>query len=164
MDTTSNRTSRNLFLALLFPVALLLIGAASVVTPLILRYIAWQKFNAETERIEIILEGWRAPPAHANPVDWEAAWGTLYNALGNVCFTPEHISARELARLREDVERKNQEPVTFETLEWLWWRLGQTGPHGNEYITQMQPMWEERKERYVESVNDQPLRPAQVPR
>ncbi len=143
---------------------LLLIAAVSVGTPLILRYIAWQKFKAETERIETIVKGWRAPPAHADPVDWEFAWVTVYNALGNVCFTPKHISPTELARLREDVERNKQQPVTFETLEWLWWRLGQTVPHGNKYITQMQPMWEEVKARYVEPVHDEPLLPAQIPR
>ncbi len=154
MDTNPNRTARNLFLALLFPVVLLLIAAVSVGTPLILQYIAWQKFNAETERIETIVESWRAPPANADPVDWEFAWQTVYNALGNVCFTPETISATEFARLREDVERKNQQPITFETLEWLWWRLGHTGPHGNEYITQMQPLWEEAKQSYFESGNN----------
>ncbi len=87
---------------------------------------------------------------------------TLANAVGNVCFTPKEVSAEEMARLRVDVERKNRQPVTFDTFAWLWSRLGQTGPHGNEYITRMQPMWKEVEESYVESGRNQSLRPGLV--
>lgn len=145
MTTATGRPSKNSSLLVVIA-ALALISLTATGTWLTYRYSVWREFKSEMERIETVVETWRAPPADADPARWEAAWQTAYNAVGNVCFTPEHITREELTCLREDVERQDQLPLSFDTLAWLWSRLAQTGPHGQEYITRMQPLWDEVEE------------------
>jgi hypothetical protein len=143
MTTATERTSESYAPLIAVIAALALIALLAGGGWQAYRYSQWRSFQTEKERIETIVESWQAPPADADPVQWGAAWETAYNAVGNVCFTPEQVNPEEMVRLREDVERRNQKPVNLETLAWLWSRLAQTGPHGNDYITRMQPLWDE---------------------
>lgn len=122
-------------------VALLIIG--SLLWPTFNNLAQTREFHAQERRIEAIVETWRTTPPEADPDYWEAGWGTVYNALGNVCFTKDHVSQEEMEKLYQDVKAKDAEPNSWDRLEWLWYRLAKTGPHGRKYIDQMQPLWDE---------------------
>jgi len=107
----------------------------------------WRAFSGQRDAINACVDSWREnPPAQIDRHIWQEVVTTVHNALGNVCFTPNEISIEEMRRLRAEVETKSREPITAETLDWLWWRLGKTGPHGAKYVTQMQPLWDETRE------------------
>jgi hypothetical protein len=103
----------------------------------------WRVFRAEKETMQQIMTDWRSyPPPGVDPHDWNEAITIVYNAHGNVCYLPDEVPLEEMRRLREDMETKSQGPINLDTLDWLWWRLGQTGPHGAKYAAQMHPIWE----------------------
>lgn len=107
----------------------------------------WRIFAGQRNAMQEIVEAWEHhPPPGVEPATWREVVVVSYNALGNVCFSPNHVSLAEMRRLRADVEAKSREPITLQTLDWLWWRLGQTGPHGAEYTTRLLPLWEETRE------------------
>ena len=109
-----------------------------------LRLRTWHAFVDERNQMEALLRQKREPcPAGVEPRHWEAAWEITYNALGNVCFSPERVTVREMQRLRGDMERKAAETGPLDFLRWLWNRLAQTGPRGREYIERMTPLLEE---------------------
>lgn len=110
----------------------------------------WQTrtFHREVRHLQQTLEPWRSlPPPGIDAHVWREAAGLVTaTGVGNVCFSPSHVSLLELRRLQRDVEAEMaQGPVTPQKLDWLWQRLGQTGPRGRKYITQMQPLWDEAK-------------------
>lgn len=107
----------------------------------------WRAFSREREAIKACVTAWGdEPPAHIDPHTWRGVVITLHNLVGNLCFSPSHVSTDEMRRLRAELEAKSREPITVETLDWLWWRLGKTGPHGPRYVTRMQPLWDEARE------------------
>lgn len=65
---------------------------------------------------------------------WDCAHGWVITAYCNICFSPEHTTTAEMYRLRDDLESNLKDQVDFETLKWIWARLGETGPHGQRYI------------------------------
>jgi hypothetical protein len=73
-------------------------------------------------------------PADVSPETWEVAstWASI--AFHNVCFSPEHVSLRELKRFKTDLERELKKNVDLETIDWIWRRLEDTGPHGRRYV------------------------------
>lgn len=86
-------------------------------------------------QIDVLIDGLRpTQPNTINPSVWDCARGAVKTAYANICFSPEHTSTAEMYRLRDDLEVKLQGPIDLETLRWLWARLGQTGPHGKQYI------------------------------
>jgi len=99
-------------------------------------------FSEERRAIERLLHRWweNRPPPGINAHCWEQAWILAYNGFGNVCFSPSHVSLREMRRLKADLEAKMHQPATLASLRWLWDRLAETGPHGKEYITRMTPL------------------------
>ena len=62
----------------------------------------------------------------------------------NVCFSPEHVTLEELQRsFNTDVEERLRSPVDLTTLDWVWDRLGRTGPHGRSYQQRFEPEYRE---------------------
>ncbi len=74
----------------------------------------------------------RRPP-HADKDEWEMGSDWVQTAYGNVCFAPSYVSHKELIRFRADLEQKLQGPIDLSIFDWVWERLGQTGPHGKRY-------------------------------
>lgn len=77
-------------------------------------------------------------PANVSPSDWECATSWAVNAYGNVCI-PEYVSLDEMRRLRAELEARLRGPVDLATVDWLWDRLGRTGPHGQDYRRRFEP-------------------------
>ena len=100
-------------------------------------------FYAQKDRIEAVVEKWCTPPSDVDRDYWEHGWVTVSNAIGNVCFTKDQVPVEEMERLYRDVVAQDDQPHTWQRLEWLWYRLAETGPHGRKYINQMQPLWDE---------------------
>jgi hypothetical protein len=108
----------------------------------------FKTFQNELTQLRLTLEPWRQnTPPNVNAHAWgEVSGFVTQTAVGNICFTPDHVSHAEVRRLRQDVDAKMAEgPATAETLDWLWRRLAETGPQGVKYTTQFQPMWDEMK-------------------
>ena len=70
---------------------------------------------------------------------WDCAHGWVITAYCNICFSPEHTTTAEMYRLREDLEKKLNGKIDLGTLRWTWIRLGETGPHGKQYIERFEP-------------------------
>jgi hypothetical protein len=88
---------------------------------------------------------------HRRPPDvdertWEMASGWAITAYCNVCFSPEHVSHDELRRFRADLEGRLREPVDLATVDWVWDRLGRTGPRGRSYQQRFEPLYRESLE------------------
>lgn len=145
----SNRPRQSRFLVWLVALSALAAGGGLGLGMGGWAYDVWQChiFAGHSNAMEQIVWAWKdhLPPG-VEPATWREVVVVSYNALGNVCFSPKHVSIAEMRRLRAEVEGKNREPITVETLDWLWWRLGKTGPRGAKYIRQMQPLWDEARE------------------
>lgn len=114
--------------------ALITLGLLLALVPHVAHNARWRAFFAEKRDIEALLEQVRkTPPTGVDPRRWDVAWETTYNAFGNVCFSPEHVSVAEMRRLHKDIRKKLAEPPSVEWLRWVWYRLAQTGPHGKRY-------------------------------
>jgi hypothetical protein len=72
-------------------------------------------------------------PAEINPDTWEWATSWAITAYCNVSFSPEHLSVQELKQFHFDLEERLRAPVDLKTVDWVWDRLGRTGPYGQMY-------------------------------
>jgi hypothetical protein len=72
---------------------------------------------------------------------WEVAttWATI--AYANVCFSAGYVSLPELRRFSADVEQRIGGDVDLATVDWIWQRLGETGPHGQQYRQRFEPQY-----------------------
>ncbi len=82
-------------------------------------------------------------PSHVAPKAWEIASGWAVTAYRNVCFSPEHVSLSELKRFKADLEHEVAKDVDLETIDWIWRRLEDTGPHGKRYVERFEPQFRE---------------------
>ena len=111
-------------------------------------YEVWtgRAFAAEDKAIDAILKRWeKSAPADIDPHVWREVVVVVSNATGNVCFTHHQVPVAEMRRLRAEIEAQDRQPITLDTLGWLYHRLGQTGPEGQRYIVRMQPLWDEAR-------------------
>jgi hypothetical protein len=92
---------------------------------------------------ESVLQLRERRPADVSPDTWEWATNWAITAYANVCFSPEHVSLEELKRFRADLEERLRGPVNLGTVDWIWQRLGQTGPHGLSYQQRFEPQYRE---------------------
>ena len=83
----------------------------------------------------------RPPDVNANT--WEYATGWAITASCNVCCSSEGVTLEELKRFRADLEERLRGPVDLATVDWIWERLGRTGPHGRKYQQQFEPQYRE---------------------
>jgi hypothetical protein len=82
-------------------------------------------------------------PADVDAETWEWATNWAITAYCNVCFSQEHVSPEELRRFNADMAERLRGPVNLATVDWVWERLGQTGPHGLRYREQFEPQYRE---------------------
>jgi hypothetical protein len=66
-------------------------------------------------------------------------WATT--AYRNICFGEAQTPLQELKRFCKDLEARLQGRVDLTTIDWIWERLGQTGPYGNEYRLRFEPQY-----------------------
>jgi hypothetical protein len=91
----------------------------------------------------------------------EPAWRNLVTltniGFGNVFFSPSHATYDELLRFEDDLRRETGpgQPMTIETCQWIWDRLGDTGSKGKAYIEQMRPLFDEAAAAARQSIGEQ---------
>ena len=84
----------------------------------------------------------RRPPG-VSVAAWDVATGWAITACGNVCFSEGYVPIDELRRFRVDVEKRLKAEVDLTTIDWIWQRLGETGPHGQQYRKRFEPEYRE---------------------
>jgi len=92
---------------------------------------------------ELIVQLQRRRPADVDPETWEWATNWAITAYCNVCFSREHVSLDELRRFNDDMAERLRVPVGLATVDWVWERLGRTGPHGLNYRQRFEPDYRE---------------------
>lgn len=114
---------------------------------LVNQWLRWRSYTAQREEMYRIIAAWeRRPPPGVDGHVWQEACKLTGIAVGNVCFSPSHVSLEELADLRAELAAKEAGRVDIDTLQWVWDRLATTGPHGRRYIQQMRPLWDEARD------------------
>ncbi len=101
------------------------------------RFYEWRRLDQE---IRVLLGALRPIQQGGTlPAGWDCAEQWVGTAYSNVCFSPGHVTTAEMYRLRDDLKARLGGPADLETLRWIWSRLGETGPHGREYIERFGP-------------------------
>jgi hypothetical protein len=113
----------------------LLLGTALAIsirpTAGFVRLIRYGREHRATHEVLMGLSSRRPPNIDAEVWEIATAWaGTAYC---NVCFSPAHVPFDELCRVHTDLDEALKGPVDLETIDWIWDRLGRTGPTGREY-------------------------------
>ncbi len=96
----------------------------------------------ERDAIVCVVRSWEGrAPSGVSDVFWRDACSTVATLVINA--TSDAVPLSELRGLRADVEiRSEQYPINVDTLEWLVFRLGETGPEMSELVTRFRPWWE----------------------
>lgn len=74
---------------------------------------------------------------------WKVATSWAITAYANVCFSEGYVPIDELRSFRVDVEQRMAGNVNLATIDWIWERLAETGPHGQEYRNRFKPQYRE---------------------
>lgn len=84
-------------------------------------------------------------PDGLNERGWREVHQVVGIAIANVCFSPDHAEWRSVRNLRKELAEQieHAEKPSLETAEAMWTSLSKTGPHGEEYIERMQPLFDE---------------------
>ena len=70
---------------------------------------------------------------------WDDATGWAITAYHNVCFSETHVTLDELVRFNHDARIKLAENIDLHSIDWVWKRLAETGPHGQRYFDKFSP-------------------------
>ena len=70
---------------------------------------------------------------------WQDATGWAITAYHNVCFSEEHVSINQLVLFNRDARSELAGEVSLQSIDWVWARLAETGPHGKRYVSQWEP-------------------------
>lgn len=120
-------------LTFLFVFALLAFAAIAV--PIGLRFRRIEAYAHEqrigTELMVSLAD--RRPPAVPKK-SWDEATDRVVAAYHNVCFSESHVPFNELVRFNHDAKVKLGGEVDIHSIEWIWTRLAETGPHGRKYV------------------------------
>lgn len=83
----------------------------------------------ERDAIVSVIRSWEGrAPSGVSDVFWRDACWTVATLVGNA--TPTSVTLSELSGLRADVEKRSEQyPINVDTLEWVVFRLGETGPN-----------------------------------
>jgi hypothetical protein len=106
----------------------------------------WPQFVYGRERSaghEVVTQLVDRRPADVPPAVWEEATTWAITAYANVCFSESHVPLDELRRFRVDSEERFEGEVNLATIDWVWQRLGETGPHGRQYRDRFEPQYRE---------------------
>ena len=90
-------------------------------------------------------------PEDVEPEPWETASGWAITAYHNVCFSRSHVTLLEMKRFRSDVKAEFATGIDLATIDWIWRRLAQTGPHGKQYVERFEPQFREQMAAHLKS-------------
>lgn len=133
--------------AWLLALAFLFVLVAALSTPV------WQVISYRREQLagaELIRRLSDRRPESVSSKTWNAATGWAITAYVNVCFSREHVAYDQLTRFNREVEERLSGRVDLKTIDWIWTRLSETGPHGQRYVLTFEPQY--REEVYEEKV------------
>jgi hypothetical protein len=103
-----------------------------------------ERYNCTSRRIrERIYALDERRPANIRPQLWADSVGWAGIAQGNICFSEEHTTYEAMCRLEEQLDEKLKGKIDLGTLEWIWDRLAETGPHGQSYVSTFRKAWKE---------------------
>ena len=109
------------------------------------------RFRRIHERMTLELEYVAAKAPDGVPrSDWNEAVMVTQIACSNVCFSPQHIEISQFQRFCDELQKRREECVTFRTLNWIWSRLAQTGPHGTRYVQRNKMRFDDIARPYLE--------------
>jgi hypothetical protein len=128
----SKMTNRNLIRII---VALLCVLVLACVALFVVRvaYPLYAYAQEQRAAFDLVRQLAHRKPPEANAKAWEVATRWASTAVGNVCFSEEHVPIAELRRFRADLAARLEGDVDLSTIDWIWQRLAKTGPHGREY-------------------------------
>lgn len=142
MKRPSRKTAKQV--AKVLVVLLLSVGALIPTSRCLCSYEEWWQYRAATLRMMKLLESIHSrKPYGSEAVAWEAAYACTQIACANVCFSPSHTSAQELALFTTDLEQISEKGVDAELFRWIWDRLGYTGRYGHEYVRRNRAQFDE---------------------
>jgi len=121
-------------------VAFALIGVLAFVAPVGFRF--WRLVSyARQQRIgaELIGSLNERRPESVPTKTWDDATGWAITAYHNVCFSETHVTFDELVRFNHDAKMKLAGNVHLISIDWVWERLAETGPHGQRYFEKFEP-------------------------
>jgi hypothetical protein len=78
-------------------------------------------------------------PKGVSTETWDHATGWAVTAYHNVCFSESHVTFEELVRFNKDAKVRLAEDIDLLTIDWVWARLAETGPHGQKYVSKFEP-------------------------
>lgn len=120
--------------------AFALIGVLAIAVPVGLRF--WRLVSyARQQRIGAELIGAldERCPETVPKKTWDDATGWAITAYHNVCFSETHVTFDELVRFNHDARMKLAGNVDLHSIDWVWKRLAETGPHGQRYFDKFEP-------------------------
>jgi|GEM_PF-3895258 len=130
---------------------LLFVICALAVAPFAIRLCQLLEFRREQELAnELISSLDSRRPSHTDQETWDDATRWAGIAFANVCFSDEHLTIEELRRFTIDTRQELQGEVDLDTIDWVWKRLSETGPHGKQYTNRVKPAY--RNEVYGDPV------------
>ena len=119
-------------------VLILLVGPFAIQLGQLFNYARHRRAAAET--VESLSES-RPPGVSART--WDDATGWATTAYHNVCFSDDHVQLSELKKFAADIEQRCAGDVDLSTIDWIWKRLAETGPHGKQYVARFEPAYRE---------------------
>lgn len=117
-----------------------LIGVLAIAAPVGLRF--WRLVSyARQQRIgaELIGSLNERRPETVPKKTWDDATGWAITAYHNVCFSETCVTFEELVRFNHDARMKLAGNVDLHSIDWVWKRLAETGPHGQRYFDKFEP-------------------------
>ena len=126
----------------------LVVGVVLAATFVFLTWVAvrtWQLeryYHEQSSGHELLVQLKRdRRPENLDSKVWEEAVGWAITAHANVCFSESHVPIDELRRFRADLEKRLDGEVDLATVDWIWQRLAETGPHGRQYREKFEPQY-----------------------
>ena len=123
-------------------VAFALTGVLAIAAPVGLRI--WRLVSfARQQRIgaELIGSLKERCPEMVPKKTWDDATGWAITAYHNVCFSESHVTIVEMVRFNHDARMKLAGNVDLQSVDWVWKRLAETGPHGQRYVDKFEPKY-----------------------
>jgi hypothetical protein len=123
-----------------FLIVFFLIAVSVVAVPVGLRF--WRlRSYALQQRAGAALIGTLSErrPESVPTKTWEDATGWAKTAFHNVCFSERQVKFEELVRFNHDARVKFAGEVDLNSIDWVWSRLAETGPHGQRYVEKFEP-------------------------
>ena len=131
------------------------VAVAAVVSALgagfirITEYPRWQRRGAS------IVESLRSRrPANVPAKTWDDATSWAVTAYHNICFSAEHVSLESLKDFIDDAEDELAGPIDLDSVDWVWSRLSECSPLGEQYRDRFEPQY--RLTVYGEPITKEP--------